>query len=460
MSVLVNRTDLWYLLPAMISDGVLTAETAGYLLAIGNFTYLLGKLSTGFAVDSFGGRKSFTVALSLATVFSALFAIPVGTGTPAFLYLCACWATNRYFQSACWPSMAQLIRNWMLPAQWGATWGAISTSSRSGSLLATAVVGGLLAHGMEWRMVVLLCALFLAVALLLNLFFLRNLPSAASDTSASNEPEGEVSLPAVSPSSVSLAAPRLPVKQLLRKFWGDPRFVWICVSVAALDLVLEFESFVALFLQQWFSLTPSTAALLTGFFPLGATVSVIVGGVLMDRLEREKDKSMRFLDVSLALTSVCCGALVLLFAVAQETPSTAVLVLVLMSLFLLGLFLGFPCYLPMNLYGLSFGQAECGVLVSLIDACGYTACIVFDYAVGTLVGRELWLLVLVLVLGCALVGLGATHRFMSLEVALSNMKVEADPVGSGRVTGGAGDDDMVSMLPADNMLSDEAGDLD
>lgn len=449
--ILLNRADVALLLPAMVDSGDLTVTSASQLIAVGTFAYLVGKLSVGFLVDRLGGRYSFLICLLFTAIFSTLFTIPVADkGSAAmFVWLISCWAFNRYVQSSGWPSMAQLIRGSMAPSQHGRSWGFISTASRLGSVAATVVVSVLLLHGISWRSVVLICVAVLAVFFCVNVTFLRGgwmqgnsnntnaeemslandeATSAGAGAGASRD-EGDTAafLPsAPSPATAAAAASTsqrppaarapVPVLVLLQRFWVDPRFTWICLSVALLDVVLDFESFIALFLQSWFELTPGMAALATGVFPLGATISVVVGGFLIDRLDGSIHRSRRLMDWCLGLMALCLSLLMLLYVVSS--PSASVMGLALVLLFAMGLFLGFPCYLPMNLYGISFGQEECGVLVSLIDSCGYAACVIFEFAVGALAADGSWTFVLAILLVCSTLGVAVTHVYFVQEERL------------------------------------------
>eukprot|EP00762_Andalucia_godoyi_P005069 ANDGO_04043.mRNA.1 putative hexose phosphate transport protein len=457
MCLLINRANISYLIPALIDADVLTAETASYLLAIGNAAYLMGKLTTGRVVDFLGGRRGFLFAICGSAVFSLLFAIPVPS--IAFWYLVICWCINKFFQSAGWPSLAHLIRNWMSADLYGRTWGIVSTSSRFGSLSATFLVSALLLEGVNWRVIIVICAIILSVACVFNFFLLRakplDAPSSTGQLEELEELEEVVLFPqknrATDPAIAGkegadaacdddndpqtakeegsleseVAAPAqtvhkpTPVLVLLSRFWGDPRFIWICLSVATLDLVLEFESFLALFLRSWLGLSAGQAALMSASFPFGAFLSVVIGGFLMDKMQSQQQAMDKCLTITLSALTVSSLLLGVVYLLSQDGSSAFVVFLTIVLLLCMGFALGFPCYLPMNLYGLSVGKEECGILVSLIDSCGYTAAIAFDYVAGFLARDENWAALLFIVFVFSALGTLATHLYMKKEIQIA-----------------------------------------
>jgi MFS transporter, OPA family, sugar phosphate sensor protein UhpC len=125
-------------------------ETWGKVLAAGTTGAMFGKFLCGGAADTFGGKRTFTVALCVASLAVGLFAM-----SSSLLAFQATFFVTLMAQAAGWPSMTKIITNWASPRQYGRVWGILSTSSRVGTLTATFLLGSLLAwiswRGMLWN---------------------------------------------------------------------------------------------------------------------------------------------------------------------------------------------------------------------------------------------------------------------------------------------------------------------
>ncbi|MCP4508601.1 MAG: glucose-6-phosphate exchanger SLC37A4, partial [Fuerstiella sp.] len=112
----------------------------GRILAMGTIGALVGKLIGGYAADRLGGRLTFTIGLLVTAI-----------GVLAFAMSSAVWMFQVTFflalmaKSCGWPSMAKIIETTFRPNEYGRVWGILATSSRIGTLIATLLLGGLLA---------------------------------------------------------------------------------------------------------------------------------------------------------------------------------------------------------------------------------------------------------------------------------------------------------------------------
>src|SRR5262249_43694542 len=120
-------------------------EVWGRILAVGNCGAVIGKIICGYSADKFGGKRTFTIGLLLASLFVGLFGFASNIWLFGAAYFLALMA-----KSAGWPSMARIIINWFKPDQYGRVWGILSTSSRVGPLAATFGLASLLIW-MSWR---------------------------------------------------------------------------------------------------------------------------------------------------------------------------------------------------------------------------------------------------------------------------------------------------------------------
>jgi cyanate permease len=87
----------------------------------------------------------------------------------------------------------------------------------------------------------------------------------------------------------------------------------------------------------------------------------------------------------LVCAALCLGAL---FAMGRASlaPETA-FALTAVVLFLYGLSVAPPYYLPMSVFSIEFGGPHCGVLIGLIDAAGYAAAMLYQFGGGAIVDR-------------------------------------------------------------------------
>lgn len=99
-------------IPLMVSDettGLRSAEEIGSMLVMCSFSYLLGKLSTGFGVDYFGARFIFLWVSSFsASALTGLFGLAHGIGPMKVLWaaVCICQSSGESVRSLAFPHVA------------------------------------------------------------------------------------------------------------------------------------------------------------------------------------------------------------------------------------------------------------------------------------------------------------------------------------------------------------------
>ena len=75
---------------------------------------MLGKFICGWAADRFGGKRTFAVALFVASAFVGLFAM-----SSTLLMFQVMFFVTLMAQAAGWPSMTKIIVNWVPVNQYG-----------------------------------------------------------------------------------------------------------------------------------------------------------------------------------------------------------------------------------------------------------------------------------------------------------------------------------------------------
>jgi OPA family glycerol-3-phosphate transporter-like MFS transporter len=118
----------------------------GAITSFGVLAYALGKLFLGGLGDFWGGRVSFLIGLSGATVFTLLFA--TGSFLPVFTIA---WIGNRLTQSVAWAGLIKVSSKWFDFSSYGTIIGILSVSYLVGDAAARQWMGHLIQRGVGWR---------------------------------------------------------------------------------------------------------------------------------------------------------------------------------------------------------------------------------------------------------------------------------------------------------------------
>ena len=306
------RSDLSVVMPLLIQDLAhrgMTAHTAeirlGAIVSASVLAYAVGKFLSGSMADLFGGRRNFLGGMGGAIVFTIVFA---STGTlPLFTIA---WLGNRLFQSAGWAGLVKVASRWFSYSSYGTVMGLLALSYLFGDAACRYVMSLLLDAGLGWRGIFLTGAALLGVLMLANLIFLRETPQ-----------ERGLSAPLANPLNVYASDDEkkddkpLPLGELLRPLLTSFPFWLVCLLSLGTTLLREtFNFWTPTYFVQYVGLTDSQAASRSALFPFFGGLSVVVSGMLSDRLGLNGRN--RVLFGGLALVAFCLVALAL-------TPSSA-----------------------------------------------------------------------------------------------------------------------------------------
>ena len=386
--------------PAMLDDpGLGLNKTAwGAIIGWGTAGTLIGKLANGILADRLGGRRVFMLALAFCMLATGLF-----SSMPGLLYFSLAYFLALFAKSAGWPSMANLIRVWY-PQHWrGRIWGILSSSSRFSSLVTTLVLGSLLL-AVSWRWVITTSAVITCGVLLLLFLVLKQSPADVGlETVASSDGDNQKRPHPLDDATLAEA---------LRRFVRSPRVWLICMSIMSLAILMEFQSFIPIYLKETFGLTAGIAAITSSAFPIGCLVSVLAGGFIFDRLSKKK---RIFLLGGMMVCAVLCVGVLLALPQWGLTGDFG-LWTALFAIMIYGLAIA-PCYyIPMSVFSVDFGGAHCGVLVGIIDAVGYLAAMSFDFLGGSVADQvDGWHQFLNILLGVSLCGSVTLPLFLLLD---------------------------------------------
>ena len=376
-------------------------ESWGKVLAAGTCGALTGKFLCGWAADKFGGKRTFTVALFVASLFVWLFSL-----SSTLVMFQATFFVTLMAQAAGWPSMTKIVVNWVHPKQYGRVWGILSTSSRVGTLTATFLLGTLLTW-ISWRGMLWAAA---AAGVLIAIFYAFAMKDRPSGTIPSPGLDNE-DLEQFTDTRRAHPFDGLTLLQALPRFFCSLRFWLIAGSLMGLTILWDFLLVVPMYMQDTLGLDTAQASRAASAFPLGSLISVLAGGFVFDRLDR---KTMAWVMAALLLTATCC---LLTFAALpqwQLTGSTAMLA-ALALLFLFGLCLS-PCYyIPASVFSIDFGGPHSGFLVAILDAIGFAATASFYYFGGGIAQHQGWSTFLFVLALICIWSLLTTFFFMQRE---------------------------------------------
>jgi sugar phosphate permease len=355
------RSNLSVVLPDLIhylgQRGITASEAQvrmGFIASAGTMAYAVGKFISGSVADLFGGRRNFLAGMGGSIVFTLIFM--AGGGFPLFTLA---WIGNRLFQSTGWVGLVKVASRWFSYSTYGTVMAVLSLSYLFGDAACRWIMGQLMAHGVGWRGVFLAAAGSMAVLLAANIVLLRETPRERGLPSPEANPLNVYAADPQENEHVGLGAILGP---LLRSF----PFWLVCLLSLGTTLLREtFNFWTPTYFVQFVGLSTSAAGKSSALFPLLGGISVIVAGVLSDRLGLN--------GRSLVLVGGMGACTVCLFVLAH-TPGHAdqwrpVLLVALVGFLLLG-----PYSYLAGAMSLDFGGKRGSATASgIIDGVGYLA---------------------------------------------------------------------------------------
>lgn len=372
---------------SITSDPDLNIDTGdwGRILAMGTVGALIGKFIGGYAADKLGGRITFSVGLLISAI-----------GVLAFAASSTVWMFQATFfltllaKSSGWPSMAKIIVTSFRANEYGRVWGVLATSSRIGTLTATLLLGGLLGF-ISWQTMLSIAG---AAGIVITVYFTVSQKAAAEKLAATmpqdTTQQDHGASGGIHPLHDTSLIEAITCFLCSRQFW------LITGSMMGMTIMWDFLLMVPLYLRDTLNMTPSGASIAASAFPFGSLISVLVGGVIFDKLSR---REMAWVMGGLLLVAAGC-ILTFYLMPSFDMPENALIGLSLALLFVFGLCVS-PCYyIPMSVFSIEFGGPHSGFLISMIDALAFGATAAFYYYAGD-AAEESWTLFLFLLLTVA-----------------------------------------------------------
>jgi sugar phosphate permease len=352
------RSDFSVAMPLLIEDlgrqGIRSDYAIvrlGTISSLGVLAYALGKLFLTGLGDLWGGKRSFTIGLGGAIVFTLLF---VSHGVlPIFT---VAWIGNRLVQSIGWAGLIKVCSKWFGYSSYGTIVGILSLSFLVGDAAARGWMGSLMQHGYGWRALFYFAAAVSALVLLANVLFLR-------------DSRGELGYPEprVNPLNVFGALNSKP-----QGYWGllqpllcNRAFLIVCLLSLGCTIVREtFNTWTPVYLHDFFGYTPSYAASRSAIFPGVGAASVIFTGWLSDQLGVSGRSVVMFLGLAATASALLLLALLRGGVSDSKTPMALIGVV---AFCLLG-----PYSYLAGAFALDFGGRHSAAASSgIIDGVGY-----------------------------------------------------------------------------------------
>jgi OPA family glycerol-3-phosphate transporter-like MFS transporter len=294
------RSNLSVAMPLIIAEMTRRGVSAGAarimlgsVASFGVFAYAIGKFPSGGLADYLGGRRNFLFGMAGSIVFTLLFA--VSGGMPLFTLA---WMGNRLVQSLGWAGMVKISSKWIPFQRYGTVMAIISLSFLFGDAVVRQFMALLLAEGLGWRSVFVADAAVLAVLLGACLCLLRESPTDIGEMEPPANPANLFGDEEASAKPRSLGA-------LLGPLLRSRVFQVACALSLGITILREtFNLWTPTYLTQAVGMTAASGASSSALFSFFGGASVIVCGLLSDRLGRGGRAALMFWGLTLATVAL------------------------------------------------------------------------------------------------------------------------------------------------------------
>ena len=412
----ICRSNLSVATPLILDEfESVTKEDIGFVASVGVGFYALGKMSNGLLADRLGGRQMFLFGLFASVVCTLIFGASAGIATFAVL-----WALNRYVQSMGWVALVKTASRWFPVSRHATIMAILSLSFLIGDAFARAYLGVFIEIGErvpvlsfldDWRAVFFIAA---ATTTAIGIAIRLSLKSDPSEVGATE--------PAANPVNVygeeGQSADDVPLRERLMPLLKSPLFWMICLTNFGLTLVREtFNFWTPTFLNEVPQLSQGQSAIGSLLFPLTGAVSVILGGVISDRLGGRHGRVM--------VPSIVCVTIVIGILASFDLTGRPVLALGLISA--VSFFLLAPYSYLSGVMALDLGgKRSSSTVAGLSDSAGYLGAILSGQLVGLIAEKFGWSVAFGALAGvCGLTAISGVVYWVVHERMLNQKAAEA-----------------------------------
>ena len=261
----------------------------GTIASIGIAAYAIGKFPAGALSDRLGGRRNFLTGMLGSALCTFVFAL--GGGLPLFTLA---WVGNRMVQSLGWAGMVRVSSRWFSYRSYGTVMAIISLSFLFGDAASRSFLGWLMGNGVGWRGVFGIAGAVLFLLFILNFALLRETPAKVGESEPLANP---IAIIGEREAMDSLHELWRTLKTLTR----DSGFQLVCILSFTFTLVREtFNLWTPTYFVQVLGMSDAVAARESALFPLFGGLSVLLCGVVSDRLKQGGRAAIMFYGLLMA----------------------------------------------------------------------------------------------------------------------------------------------------------------
>ncbi|MBI3544941.1 MAG: MFS transporter, partial [Deltaproteobacteria bacterium] len=258
--------------PAMKDLVHMDKATFGQISSFGTLMYAFGKVTTGAAADTIGGRIVFFIGLVGSVLLSLLFGMGSGIG-----FFFVVWGAQRFFQSMGWGGLVNVMSRWFSSRQYGTAMGVMSINYQFGGVLATVFAGYLLSLGFGWRALFFIPALVLAAIGVVGWFLIKGCPTDVGHELRHDDAAGPAA------GSVHASDANLSYLARFKLVLSDPAFLVMCALSFIITLLREcFNTWMPAYFSDM-GASASMAAFKSAVFPLMGCVGTLFAGWFSDK---------------------------------------------------------------------------------------------------------------------------------------------------------------------------------
>eukprot|EP00698_Gefionella_okellyi_P000914 TRINITY_DN10792_c0_g1_i1.p1 TRINITY_DN10792_c0_g1~~TRINITY_DN10792_c0_g1_i1.p1 ORF type:complete len:480 (-),score=55.77 TRINITY_DN10792_c0_g1_i1:120-1559(-) len=361
VSTTVVRRSFAVVLPAIREDSAvnISSSDTGDMFAVSAASSMVGSFMSGPLVNRLGGKLTMVITGFISA--GSLTGISFCRTYLLFIIVAIPMHMATGFSS---PAQVKLISSWFDSVAYGRAYGIMASSSRVGATTAGLLLGMFENEvRLPWYHVLWISAGILVLASILAALFLRERPEQLG-LQLSSRPIGKK------------AEATRPWRVIALAYLKEPRLWMLNIASFLSNGVFEVDNFVPLLLNDVFKMEPGAAGMASAVLPCGMIASLICAGFLLDRMTRRVGAIL--LTSMMAGTVITLGVLWAMLNYGFVNPWVATGLL-----FLFGLMLGAPSYMPQSLFSLRYGGvAECGLVMAINEIFQYVAQIVYDLMFG------------------------------------------------------------------------------
>jgi sugar phosphate permease len=211
----------------------------------------------------------------------------------------------------------------------------------------------------------------------------------------------------------------LTLWQVAWQFARSGRFWFICFSIVFLTILMDFLTFIPIYLSEALQISSSQASMAGSTFPAGMFAALVLTSFVYDRLSK-----LRLIWTLGGLLTISCLCVLTLWNL-QLVPESMRSPVAIGTIFLLGLSISPAYYIPMSVFAVAFGGKHSGFLVALIDVFGYCGALLFNFFGGSIAQHYGWSVFLSGLLTIAVLATACTVTFLTLDWLAQKRKLHA-----------------------------------